>query len=107
VQAGTVERLTFDPAAFGFKRADISELVGGDAESNAASVRSVLSGAKGPVRDAVVLNAAGAMVAHAGLASDAKWVPAWETGLARAVEAIDSGAAEQLLARWVRFTQKV
>ena len=107
VQAGTVERLTFDPAAFGFKRADISELVGGDAEANAASVRSVLGGAKGPVRDAVVLNAAGAMVAHAGLASDAKWVPAWEAGLARAVEAIDTGAAEQLLARWVGFTQKL
>ena len=107
VQAGTVERLTFDPAAFGFKRADISELVGGDAEANAASVRSVLGGAKGPVRDAVVLNAAGAMVAHAGLASDAKWVPAWESGLARAVEAIDSGAAEKLLARWVGFTQKL
>jgi anthranilate phosphoribosyltransferase len=107
VQAGTVERLTFDPAAFGFARADISELVGGDAESNAAEVRSVFSGAKGPVRDAVVLNAAGAMVAHAGLASDAKWVPAWESGLARAAEAIDSGAAEKLLARWVGFTQKV
>ncbi|HET6736581.1 anthranilate phosphoribosyltransferase [Mycobacterium sp.] len=107
VQAGTVERLTFDPAAFGFKRAELSELVGGDAEANAAEVRSVFGGAKGPVRDAVVLNAAGAMVAHAGLASDAKWVPAWEAGLARATEAIDSGAAEKLLARWVRFTQKV
>ncbi|WP_286137338.1 anthranilate phosphoribosyltransferase [Mycobacterium sp. IS-3022] len=106
VQAGTVERLTFDPAAFGFKRAELSELVGGDAESNAASVRAVLSGASGAVRDAVILNAAGALVAHAGLASDAKWVPAWETGLAKAAEAIDSGAAEQLLARWVRFTQK-
>jgi anthranilate phosphoribosyltransferase len=105
VQAGTVERLTFDPAAFGFARADISELEGGDAGSNAATVRSVLSGAAGAVRDAVVLNAAGAMVAHAGLAGDAKWVPAWESGLARAVDAIDSGAAEQLLARWVRFTQ--
>ncbi|WP_264077572.1 anthranilate phosphoribosyltransferase [Mycolicibacterium houstonense] len=104
VQAGTVDRLKFDPAAFGFKRADISELVGGDAAANAASARAVLGGAKGPVRDAVVLNAAGAMVAHAGLASDAKWVPAWEAGLARATEAIDSGAAEQLLARWVRFS---
>ncbi len=81
--------------------------MGGDAEANAASVRSVLGGAKGAVRDAVVLNAAGALVAHAGLASDAKWVPAWESGLARAVEAIDSGAAEQLLARWVRFAQRV
>lgn len=107
VQAGTVERLTFDPAAFGFERAELSELVGGDAEANAASVRAVLGGAPGAVRDAVVLNAAGAMVAHAGLASDAKWVPAWEQGLAKAAEAIDSGAAEQLLARWVRFTQKV
>jgi len=107
VQAGTVERLTFDPAAFGFQRAEVAELMGGDAEANAASVRTVLGGAKGPVRDAVILNAAGAMVAHAGLSSDAKWVPAWESGLARAAEAIDSGAAEQLLARWVRFTQKV
>ncbi|MGE2688738.1 anthranilate phosphoribosyltransferase [Mycolicibacterium pulveris] len=107
VQAGTVERLTFDPAAFGFARAELSELVGGDAESNAAEVRAVLGGAKGAVRDAVVLNAAGALVAHAGLASDAKWVPAWESGLARATEAIDSGAAEQLLARWVRFSQKL
>lgn len=107
VQAGTVERLTFDPAAFGFKRAELSELVGGDAEANAASVRAVFGGAQGAVRDAVILNAAGAMVAHAGLASDAKWVPAWEAGLARAAEAIDSGAAEKLLARWVRFTQQL
>jgi anthranilate phosphoribosyltransferase len=107
VQAGTVERLTFDPSAFGFARAELSELVGGDAEANAASVREVLGGAKGPVRDAVVLNAAGAMVAHAGLASDAKWVPAWESGLARAAETIDSGAAEKLLARWVGFGQKL
>jgi anthranilate phosphoribosyltransferase len=107
VQAGTVERLTFDPMAFGFARAQLSELVGGDAEANAESVRSVLGGAKGAVRDAVVLNAAGAMVAHAGLASDAQWVPAWESGLARAAETIDSGAAEKLLARWVGFGKKL
>jgi anthranilate phosphoribosyltransferase len=107
VQAGTVERLTFDPAAFGFRRADLSELTGGDAATNAASVREVFAGAQGPVRDAVMLNAAGAMVAHAGLSSDAKWVPAWEDGLARAKESIDSGAAEQLLARWVRFTARL
>jgi anthranilate phosphoribosyltransferase len=107
VQAGTVERLKFDPAAFGFRRADVAELTGGDAEANATSVREVFAGATGPVRDAVMLNAAGAMVAHAGLSSDAKWVPAWEAGLVRAKESIDSGAAEQLLARWVRFTQKL
>jgi anthranilate phosphoribosyltransferase len=107
VQAGTVEKLTFDPAGFGFPRADISALVGGDAETNAAEARAVLAGAKGPVRDAVVLNAAGAMVAHAGLTSGAEWLSAWESGLSRAIDAIDSGAAEQLLARWVRFTQQI
>jgi anthranilate phosphoribosyltransferase len=107
VQAGTVEKLSFDPAGFGFARAELSALVGGDAETNAAEARQVLGGAKGPVRDAVVLNAAGAMVAHAGLSSGAEWLSAWESGLSRATEAIDSGAAEQLLARWVRFTQQV
>jgi anthranilate phosphoribosyltransferase len=107
VQAGTVDKLTFDPAGFGFARADLDELLGGDAEANAQEARAVLAGAKGPIRDAVVLNAAGAIVAHAGLSSRAEWLPAWEDGLARAGAAIDSGAAEQLLARWVRFSQQV
>jgi anthranilate phosphoribosyltransferase len=107
VQAGTVDKLTFDPLGFGFPRARIEELVGGEADFNAREARSVLAGATGPVRDAVILNAAGAMVAHAGLSSHAEWLPSWEEGLGRAAEAIDSGAAEQLLARWVRFTQEL
>ncbi|MCI4675395.1 anthranilate phosphoribosyltransferase [Mycolicibacterium litorale] len=107
VQAGTIDKLTFDPLGFGFPRARVEELVGGDSEFNAAEARNVLGGAKGPVRDAVILNAAGAMVAHAGLSSHAEWLPSWEEGLGRAAEAIDSGAAEQLLARWVRFTQEL
>jgi anthranilate phosphoribosyltransferase len=107
VQAGTVDKLTFDPAGFGFARADLKELIGGDAQANAAAARAVLAGAKGPVRDAVVLNAAGALVAHTGLSSRAEWLPAWEDGLRRATAAIDSGAAENLLARWVRFGQQV
>ncbi|WP_287033972.1 anthranilate phosphoribosyltransferase [Mycobacterium sp.] len=107
VQAGTVDKLKFDPAGFGFARAELDELRGGDAAANAAEVRAVLAGARGPVRDAVVLNAAGALVAHAGLSSRAEWLPAWEDGLGRASAAIDSGAAEHLLARWVRFGQQV
>ena len=59
VQAGTIDKLTFDPLGFGFPRARIEELVGGDADFNAAEAHSVLAGATGPVRDAVVLNAAG------------------------------------------------
>lgn len=107
VQAGTVDKLTFDPAGFGFARAELDELLGGDAYANAEEVRGVLGGVKGAVRDAVVLNAAGAIVAHAGLSSRAEWLPAWEDGLERASAAIDSRAAEELLARWVRFSQQV
>lgn len=106
VQAGMVDKLTFDPAGFGFARAEIDELRGGDAQANAAEARAVLAGAKGPVRDAVLLNAAGAMVAHAGLSSRAEWLPAWEGALRRAAAALDSGAAEQLLTRWARFSRQ-
>jgi anthranilate phosphoribosyltransferase len=107
VQAGTVDKLTFDPLGFGFPRAQVAELVGGNAEANAREAHSVFAGAGGAVRDAVVLNAAGAMVAHAGLSSRAEWLPSWEEGLTRAAEAIDSGAAEKLLARWARLTQQI
>lgn len=107
VQAGTIDKLTFDPLGFGFPRARVDDLVGGDAEFNAAEARSVFGGATGPVRDAVVLNAAGAMVAHAGLSSHAEWLPSWEDGLTRAARAIDSGAAQRLLDRWAGFTQQL
>ncbi|CPW31401.1 anthranilate phosphoribosyltransferase [Mycobacteroides abscessus] len=107
VQAGTVDKLRFDPAAFGFARARLDELVGGDPEFNAAEVRAVLAGGTGAVRDAVLLNAAGAMVAHAGLASDAQWLPAWESALARVSTAIDSGAAAALLDRWIAVSQRL
>ena len=107
VQAGTVDTLTFDPLGFCFPRAQVAELVGGNAEANARESHSVFAGAGGAVRDAVVLNAAGAMVAHAGLSSRAEWLPSWEEGLTRAAEAIDSGAAEKLLARCTRLTQQI
>ncbi|MCZ6915000.1 MAG: hypothetical protein O7C59_11620, partial [Rickettsia endosymbiont of Ixodes persulcatus] len=105
VQAGMVEWLMFDFVVFGFARVDLSELRGGDVEVNVNLVREVLGGAKGVVRDVVVLNVAGVMVVYAGLFSDAKWVPVWEAGLFRAADAIDLGVAEELLARWVRFIQ--
>ncbi|WP_246540749.1 anthranilate phosphoribosyltransferase [Mycobacterium spongiae] len=107
VVAGTVDKLTFDPAEFGFGRANLNELRGGDAQANAAVARDVLGGARGPVRDAVLLNAAGAIVAHSGLSGRAEWRPAWKDGLRRASAAIDTGAAEQLLARWIRFSQQL
>ena len=86
-------------------RLSVAELVGGDSDTNAEEARAVFAGSTGAVRDAVVLNAAGAMVAHAGLSSHAEWLPSWEDGLGRAAEAIDSGAAQRLLDRWTRFTR--
>jgi len=106
VQAGTIDTLTFDPLGFGFPRARIEDLVGGDAEANAEQARRVFAGASGAVRDAVVLNAAGAMVAHEGLSSHAEWLPSWEISLSRAAEAIDSGSAERLLERWIDVTRE-
>ena len=106
VQAGTINTLTFDPLGFGFPRARIEDLVGGDAEANAEQARRVFAGASGAVRDAVVLNAAGAMVAYAGLSSHAEWLPSWEICLSRAAEAIDSRSAERLLERWIDVTRE-
>lgn len=107
VRAGVVSKLSFDPLDFGFSRAQSGDLVGGDAQANAEQARAVFAGATGAVRDAVVLNAAGAILAHAGLSGVGEWRPSWEDALVRAAEAIDSGAAERLLQRWARFTREL
>ena len=106
VQAGTIDMLTFDPMGFGFPRARVEELVGGDAETNAAEARAVFAGAKGPCAMPWCSMRRGDG-GRAGLSSHAEWLPSWEDGLARAAEAIDSGAAQRLLERWVRFTREL
>ena len=54
-----MDRLKSIRAGFGFARAELDELCGGDAQANADEAHAVFAGANGPVRDAVVLNAAG------------------------------------------------
>jgi len=76
----------FRPEELRLSRCSMAELRGGDAAANAAIVRGVLSGEKGPKRDIVLLNAAFGLVA-AGKAVD----PA--EGLLLAAESIDSGRA--------------
>ena len=56
-----------DPADLGIARAKPADLAGGDAAHNAAVARAVLSGEHGPVRDAVLLNAAAALAADTGV----------------------------------------
>jgi len=90
VSPGAVRRFTVAPEDFGLDRADRSALAGGDAVENAAILRSVFAGDRGPRRDVVVMNAAVALTA-AGLAED------FRAGRARAEAAIDGGRVSALL----------
>ena len=96
---GVVVEREIDPLDLGIARSDPSELRGGLPSENAAALRSVLSGDdRGARRDAVVLNAGGA-IAAAGRAADLR------EGVALAVETIDSGAASERLDALVAFSR--
>ncbi|HKG50890.1 MAG TPA: anthranilate phosphoribosyltransferase [Actinomycetales bacterium] len=134
---GTVRTVVLDPADLGVPKAGVEELRGADAAYNAQVARDVLGGARGPVRDAVLLNAAAALVAADGAVGSAgsqsagsgsagsasgesaigaaapveaapldgdRLVEAMRAGMALAAEAIDSGAAADVLRRWVAAT---
>jgi anthranilate phosphoribosyltransferase len=85
----------------------VAALGGGDAPHNAAVARAVLAGEHGPVRDIVLLNAAAALAAAAGVAGPDAVVPALAAGYARAAEAVDSGAANALLDRWIEVSRRL
>jgi anthranilate phosphoribosyltransferase len=99
VQDKVVTPLRFDPADVGLAPATLEDLRGGDPVHNAAVVRSVLDGAPGPVRDAVLLNAAAALVA-AGV-GEGELTQRIAAGLELAARSVDSGAAADLLRRWI------
>jgi len=98
VSEGTVRTEVLDPADLGLRRVRIEALRGGDATLNAEVVRTVFDGQPGPIRDAVLLNASGALAAHAGIPGTL--VESLSLGMQRAAEAIDSGATADLLRRW-------
>jgi anthranilate phosphoribosyltransferase len=103
VRDGKVEQTTFDPRDVGLPMVPVEALRGGDAAHNAEVARRVLAGETGPVRDAVLLNSAAALVA---LSPDSG--PLEEqiaAGLVQAAESIDSGAAAAALERWAAATQ--
>jgi len=104
VRNGTVERSVVDPLDLGISRATLDDLRGGDAPANAAVVLSVLAGDKGPVRDAVLLNAAAALVALDSSA-DGTLPERLSAALRSAEESVDSGQARAALDRWVAVTQ--
>ncbi len=86
-----------EPAELGLEEASLDSIAGGSPEENAAVVRRVLDGEPGPARDVVVLNG-GAAILAAGGADDLAG------GVAKAQEALDSGAAAGVLERLVEVT---
>jgi len=106
---GRVRELSVDPRELGIELVELHALQGGDASVNAQIARDLFAGQRGPVRDAVVLNAAAALVAveQTGLYVDAGLLAALRGATARVDEVIDSGAAARLLDAWAAQTQRL
>jgi len=107
VRGGTVTPGSLDPARLGISLAPVESLRGGDRAHNAAVVRNVVSSAeRGPIRDAVVLNAAAALVAldDAKASGSDDLYEAFAGGMTRASDSLDSGAAATALDRWIAAT---
>lgn len=93
---GVITSGRITPEDAGLPRHDRDAIKGGDAAYNAKALRRMFDGEGSAYRDAVLLNAAGALIV-ANAASD------WETGVARAADAIDTGRAQALLDQWIAF----
>ncbi len=116
---GQVRQLTVDPEQLGISLSPLSELRGGDRSLNAQVVRDVMGGVeRGPIRDAVVLNAAAALVAldsattsaaqpTSGSGSDEDFSAALRHGMERAASSIDEGGAMASLERWIAVTHRL
>ena len=99
VRLGSVHTYEVTPEEFGFARASLSDISGGDAPENARIIREILDGRKSPCRDVVLLNSAAALVAAERSDSIAAALPL-------AVRSLDSGAARDKLAALVEFTNR-
>jgi anthranilate phosphoribosyltransferase len=97
LDAGKVSRFQVSPKNAGLPEARPEDLVGGDAAENAAHIRAVLGGNRGPFRDIVLLNAAAALL----VAGKAKTL---REGVALAAESIDSGKARAVLEKLIKLS---
>jgi len=105
VRDGEVEPDRVDPTALGIAAPGPDALRGGDPAFNAGVFRRLVEGEPGPVRDAVLLNAAAALAAYdqrGGRLHDAL-----AAGMARAAAAVDDGRAVALLDRWIAVSKEI
>lgn len=99
VTPDSVRHFQLTPSDAGLPVHPISTIEGGAPEENAAAIRDLLDGREGPFRDIVLFNAAAGLLVS-GL------VPDLPAGVARAAEAIDSGAARETLNTLVRTSRE-
>jgi anthranilate phosphoribosyltransferase len=100
VRGGGTDEWSVEPDELGLAEARREEIAGGEPAENAAVIRSALDGRQGPAKDVVLLNA-GAAIYVGGRADDLA------DGVSVAREAIESGAASELLARLIERTAKL
>ena len=100
IKNGWFRTYTIDPAAYGLRVADKSELAGGTPAENAAIMRAVLRGEKGAKRDAVVLNSAAALCIARGELT-------MKDAIAEAQNLLDGGAALAKLEEFIRLSNEV
>jgi anthranilate phosphoribosyltransferase len=110
VADGAVTEHRLDPAAdLGLTRIKVEDLRGQDAVYNARVARSVFAGEGGPVRETVLLNAASGLVADGTLPGTGRdsgtLVERLTAGIELAAEAVDSGAAQSTLDRWIEASR--
>lgn len=87
-----------DAGTAGLEHAPLEAIRGGDPAHNARALAELLDGEHSAYRETVKFNAAAALVV-AGRTED------WAEGAAMAAEALDSGAAKALLARWIEMAK--
>ncbi len=96
---GSVKEFELHPEEFGLPVHPFEDILGGTPEENGIAFRALLDGAKGAYRDAVLLNAAAALVI-------ADHAPDLKSGVAQARESIDSGAARTRLETLAQVTSE-
>jgi anthranilate phosphoribosyltransferase len=106
ISKGKLKQEIFNPAELGIASAPISALAGGDAKYNAQMTTQIFAGKSGAMRDVVTLNAAFAIAAFKA-DFDLSLQTQIANGFVLANKAIDSGAAQAVLKRWVELSSEI